>query len=120
NVIGWVTRVDSRKEGPMAAGRARRVRSFVIGGMGLSVAVGTWAVSAAGSANSAYGKTSTPIQHVVVFFQENHSFDNVLGVECRERPTPCDGAIRGKLSTGKAIKLTEAPDVVPNVDHTTP
>ena len=81
--------------------------------------IGTWAVSAVGSANQAYGQEPTPISHVVIFFQENHSFDNVLGVECRKRATLCDGAVSGKLSSGKTIKLAEGPEVVPQVDHTT-
>lgn len=38
----------------------------------------------------ANGKGS-PIQHVVIFFQENHSFDNVLGWLCATstRTSPC-------------------------------
>ena len=102
-----------------AGGVGHRTRAAVIGAMGLSVVIGTWAVSAVGSANQAYGQEPTPISHVVIFFQENHSFDNVLGVECRKRATPCDGAVSGKLSSGKTIKLAEGPDVVPQVDHTT-
>jgi len=33
----------------------------------------------------------TPIQHVVVIYQENHTFDETLGALCRVRTTPCDG-----------------------------
>ena len=61
----------------------------------------------------------TPIQHVVIFYQENHSFDNVLGLICQSRPTPCDGATTGKVGN-TTIPLGQAPDVVPNVDHETP
>ncbi len=61
----------------------------------------------------------TPIQHVVIFYQENHSFDNLLGLICKSRPTPCDGAMTGKV--GKTtIPLSQAPDVVPDIDHETP
>ena len=65
----------------------------------------------------AYGATPTPITHVVVFFQENHSFDNVLGRICATRTTPCDGATTGVLHTGHVIPLARARDVVPAVDH---
>jgi outer membrane protein assembly factor BamB len=80
---------------------------------------------------------SWPIRHVVVIFQENHSFDNVLGYACWHwshpdvrgpEPVPprpglgmaCDGAISGKASgvTGR-LPLRKSPDVVPNVDHGT-
>jgi phospholipase C len=61
-------------------------------------------------------RASTPIQHIIVFFQENHSFDNVLGALCaaNTRATHCDGATRGRISNGQTIPLTQAPDVVPH------
>ena len=34
-----------------------------------------------------------PIRHVVIVYQENHSFDNVLGQLCVYK-LPCDGATR--------------------------
>ena len=61
---------------------------------------------------------TTPIQHVVVFFQENHSFDNLLGVFCTMPvPSRCDGTTNGKLSTGATFPLLRATDVVANVGH---
>src|SRR5437868_5875235 len=67
---------------------------------------------------------STPIQHVVVIDQENHSFDNVLGRVCADIASgtlpghqPCDGATSGTLSTGASIPLSSAADIVPDVDH---
>ena len=70
--------------------------------------------------------TSSPIKHVVVIYQENHSFDNVLGKLCTEVPStivrpglnmPCDGTTQGVLKGGTPIPLTQTPDTVPNVNH---
>jgi phospholipase C len=58
----------------------------------------------------------TPIKHVVIFMQENHSFNNILGAFCAQHPR-CSGTTTGTLSTGQTIPLSAAPDVVPNVDH---
>jgi outer membrane protein assembly factor BamB/phospholipase C len=59
---------------------------------------------------------STPIRHVVVIDEENHSFDNVLGALCVQ-DARCDGATSGLLPDGTFIPLATAPDVVPEVDH---
>jgi phospholipase C len=68
---------------------------------------------------------SSPIRHVVVIYQENHSFDNVLGRVCAEIASgqivghaPCDGATRGRTSKGLTLPLATSPDVVPTVAHT--
>jgi phospholipase C len=58
----------------------------------------------------------SPIKHVVVIYQENHSFDNVLGKLC-VADQRCDGAISGKLKTGQTIALTRAADIIPQVEH---
>jgi phospholipase C len=63
---------------------------------------------------------ASPIQHVVIVFQENHSFDDVLGKLCATAGTsrdPCDGATTGKLHTGDTIPLAQEPDIVPTVRH---
>src|SRR5581483_6455732 len=63
---------------------------------------------------------STPIQHVVIVFQENHSFDDVLGKLCADAGTsrdPCDGVTTGKLHTSQTIALSQEPDIVPEVVH---
>ncbi|HEY2936845.1 MAG TPA: alkaline phosphatase family protein, partial [Gaiellaceae bacterium] len=57
-----------------------------------------------------------PIEHVVIIFQENHSFDDVLGGICVQ-DSRCDGASTGKISTGQVIPLHAAPDIVPGVRH---
>jgi phospholipase C len=63
----------------------------------------------------------TPITHIVIFFQENHSFDNELGPLCAAgtRAMACDGATTGKLPNGKTIPLSMATDVVPKGDNAT-
>src|ERR1035441_8210901 len=61
-------------------------------------------------------RTRPPIQHVVYILQENHSFDNVLGVLCVQTAR-CDGATSGHLSNGTTIPLATATDAIPNVAH---
>src|SRR5262245_10498831 len=60
---------------------------------------------------------ATPIKHVVVIYQENHSFDNVLGRFCVNTGR-CNGTSLGRLPDGSRVPLGEAADIVPNVDHT--
>jgi phospholipase C len=52
----------------------------------------------------------------VVIYQENHSFDNVLGRYCIQN-SRCNGAMSGTASNGLTISLSTATDVVPSVDH---
>ena len=61
----------------------------------------------------------TPIQHVIVLYQENHSFNEVLGWLCQDNDHPCLGTGTGTLPDGSSIELKPAPDLVPNVDHET-
>lgn len=78
-------------------------------------------VPTAVSLASQYGAsatTPTPITHVVVFYQENHSFNNILGAWCAKHPKrQCSGTTTGTLSSGKTITLGSTPDVVPGVSH---
>jgi phospholipase C len=60
----------------------------------------------------------TPIQHVVIIYQENHSFDNVFGKLC-VTDRRCDGVTKGVLPGGSTIALKQSPDVVPFVRHLT-
>jgi phospholipase C len=70
---------------------------------------------------------TTPIRHVVVIYQENHSYDNVLGRFCRQvakriivregSDQPCDGATTGRLPDESSIPLSRAADVVPGIGH---
>jgi phospholipase C len=59
---------------------------------------------------------ATPVQHVVLIVQENHSFDNVLGFWCSQSGR-CAGATVGDLSGGTPISLTKATNFVPDVAH---
>ncbi len=61
---------------------------------------------------------AAPIKHVVVIYQENHTFDNVLGKLC-VLDQRCDGATTATLSTGATYPLTQAADFIPNVSHST-
>src|SRR5206468_10036917 len=63
-------------------------------------------------------RTASPIRHIVVLMQENHSFDNVFGYWC-VRTGRCDGTRRGRLSNGRRIRLTRAVDVSPEINHGT-
>jgi phospholipase C len=54
----------------------------------------------------------------VVLYQENHSFDNVLGRLC-VKTGRCEGATSGKLPDGSTIPLRRSPDIVPRVGHQT-
>lgn len=65
--------------------------------------------------------TATPIQHIVIIYQENHSFDNVLGRLCASevRAVPCDGTTTGKIEDGSSIPLQTSPDIVPAASHDT-
>jgi len=60
----------------------------------------------------------SPIRHVVIVYQENHSFDNVFGRLCA-RTGKCEGVTHGVLPDGSSIPLTRSPDIVPKVDHQT-
>src|SRR5436189_5758383 len=58
------------------------------------------------------------IQHVVVIYQENHSFDETLGAFCQAHAGRCDGYVGPvRLADGTVVNMTPAPDVVPDVWH---
>jgi phospholipase C len=59
---------------------------------------------------------ATPIRHIVVLYQENHSFDNVLGALCVAQAR-CDGAVTGLSATGLTIPLSQASDNPPMMNH---
>src|SRR5262249_36029445 len=61
---------------------------------------------------------SAHIQHVVVFYQENHSFDETLGKFCLVQAGRCEGYVGPvRLKDGSVVEMTNSPDVVPNVGH---
>jgi len=91
------------------------------------VAALTAALAAAAPAGAALRApaTATPIQHVVVIYLENHSFDSLLGFWCQQNPARCldaAGNFTGMpaavaLSDGTVVTPTVDPGTVPNVNH---
>jgi phospholipase C len=69
---------------------------------------------------------SGPIKHVVVIYQENHSFDNVLGLYCAQVAAgnihragvaaACDG-VAGAPTVPGSLAISAMPDVVPSIAH---
>ncbi|MFN2543809.1 MAG: alkaline phosphatase family protein [Actinomycetota bacterium] len=57
------------------------------------------------------------IQHVVVIYQENHSFNEILGWICLKEKR-CKGTDTGLLRNGDVIELQRGPDIVPGLKHT--
>jgi len=82
----------------------------------LAVLVGFPLTGWAATGGSSAARVRNPIKHVVILFQENHSFDNVLGKLCVE-DARCDGTTTGLLSDGSTIPLPPQPDVVPQAVH---
>src|SRR5262249_30633652 len=80
----------------------------------LAVTSTTNARAAAQGRDAANGK----IQHVVVIFQENRSFDEVLGAWCKATHR-CDGYVGPvRLANGQVVPMTKSPDVVtPDPPH---
>ena len=79
-----------------------------------------WGAAAAPAAPS-------PIRHVVIVMEENHSFDDIFGKFCAEVASGqivrdgvddhCHGATVAKLSDGSTRPLTLEPDFGLDVDH---
>jgi phospholipase C len=97
------------------------VRSVVVAGAVFAMGV---SVHAQGSPSSklptapASGSDESPVQHVVLIYQENHSFDETLGVYCSTRATSCDGyAGSVTLKDDTVVPMTQSPDIVPTVSH---
>ena len=86
-----------------------RRTSHTLASVSLAVAL---LLAVAGTAPAA----ASPIRHVVILYQENHSFDNVLGKLC-VRYRRCRGATTGRLKNGSTIALRRASDLVPEVTH---
>jgi len=59
---------------------------------------------------------SDKVKHIVVFYQENHSFDNVLGAWCYETGR-CDGTETGIKPDGSTFHMDRMTDIVPDVSH---
>jgi phospholipase C len=62
----------------------------------------------------------SPIQHVVVLYLENHSFDSLLGFWCDQNPSRCpSGGMPRQVTLSDRAVVTPSvdPDVVPVIDH---
>jgi len=58
------------------------------------------------------------IKHIVVIYQENHSFDETLGAFCTEHHNRCDGYVGDVvLSDGVVAPMKKSPAIVPQVWH---
>ncbi len=104
---------------------ARRARRAWWGGVAGGV-VGALVVLAGATggvgATPAAARTDAPsrdvIKHIVVLYQENHSFDETLGDFCQLHGNRCDGYVGGvRLKGGAVVAMRRSPDVVPNVWH---
>jgi phospholipase C len=101
--------------------RTTRVRSLMV--VAVAITAGLLLATFSPATPSATAATTVispdaPIKHVVIMYQENHTFDNVLGALC-VADNRCDGATTAKLSNGQTYTLTQAADVIPNVSHST-
>lgn len=98
-------------------------------GLALATAASVGAVQLAQPAHASVARPSTaapapaaassPIKHVLVIYQENHTFDNVLGPFCVAHGNRCDGVTVGQAKGvgNGTLPLTRAEDVIPEVDH---
>jgi phospholipase C len=74
--------------------------------------------AATASASTAVIDATSPIKHVVIIYQENHSFDDVLGQLCQSRVARCDGYTGPvTFADGKTAKNIVEPDISPVVQH---
>src|SRR5215467_16312948 len=86
----------------------------------LPVAVLTAAVLLAGALGASVPQvpaSSVPVQHIVVLYLENHSFDNVLGYCCDQTHRCLGMPASVTLKRGTVVTPAVTPDTVPNVDH---
>jgi phospholipase C len=89
-------------------------------GMLAATGLGAMAVTTAGLFGGAppARAANSPITHIVVLMQENHSFDSELGFWCDQNPTRCAGMpATVKLADGTTVVPGITPDKVPTVDH---
>src|SRR5437660_8307733 len=72
------------------------------------VVLGTMSLLGAARAGAAF---PTPIRHVVVIYEENHSFDETLGYWCNTfTPARCNGFTGAvHLKDGSVVTMTESP-----------
>src|SRR5262249_47745422 len=93
-------------------------------------ALGASALANAGVGGSTSSVTAdSPIQHVILIDEENHSFNDLLGKYCIEQAQGlirregsndgCIGATEATLHNGNTYQLTREPDFGVNINHGT-
>ncbi len=85
--------------------------------MVLPWALGTGSAGAAALGVPTGPLSQSPIKHVVVIFQENHSFNDLLGKLCVHEGNRCSGTTTGVISDGTRIPLSTEGDLPPSVGH---
>jgi len=76
------------------------------------------AASSVAAGSSAVPASRSPIKHVVIVYQENHSFDDVLGQLCEQRAVRCNGYTGPvRFADNKRARNVVEPDIVPIMDH---
>src|SRR3954466_6060630 len=90
---------------------------------GTVAAVTLAALTSAGAVPTPAVAATTPIRHVVVIYQEDHSWDEVMGPFCAVHPKRhCAGPTIGSqvtLNDGTSATIATEPDIVPTVAHQT-
>jgi phospholipase C len=102
--------------------RKRLITALLVCSVILPAAAAAKTVARTAAAAETPGATATKslIQHIVVLYLENHSFDSLLGYWCDNHPRRCPrGGMPSsvRLSNGAVVKPSHAPDVVPIVAH---
>jgi phospholipase C len=105
-----------RDRGPTSKLAPRRAAAL---GAVVLTAAATAAMSSPSHAATRRVGPAGVIQHVVVIFQENHSFDETLGDYCVVHTGRCNGSIGPfTLKNGVRTSLTKSPDVInPDIPH---
>jgi phospholipase C len=93
------------------------VKVVAASGIALVVAASSAQRSGPASAERRSVLAGSPIKHVVVIYQENHSFNDLLGKLCVQEHGRCLGTTVGKISDGSAMDLIPEPDLPPAVEH---
>jgi phospholipase C len=85
---------------------------------GLLLLAGPYSGAGPAAASTMPDLATSPIKHVVIIYQENHAFDDVLGAVCQQRTTPCNG-FTGPVTfaDGVTAENIHEPDIVPDIKH---
>jgi phospholipase C len=95
-----------------------RIRAVAVLAPFAAIAALVWAGAAAASpARAGAAPDASPIKHIVVLYQENHSFNDLLGDLCVTEGGRCTGTTTGEISDGTKIPLKAEKDVPPGVGH---